>query len=497
MSTTRLSAFATATDMLQALRAKQISSLELLELHLEHIARYNPALNAIVTPDYDNARRAAREADEMRARGEERPLLGLPLTIKDCIDVQGLPTTAGVPKRAGALAGADALVTARVRTAGGVIMGKTNVPPYAGDWQANNKIFGRTNNPWDLARTPGGSTGGGAAALAAGLTPLEFGSDIGGSIRVPAAFCGCYGHKPSETAVPRSGHFPGSPLPNAALAMSVQGPLARSATDLALAFDIVSGPDIGEEVAWKLAIPPARHERLSDYRVALLPPFSWLPIDEEIMEARETLVNNLRSVGVKVEEAQPAAFSDWRAYYKLYYALLAVIVTIGAPRWSLRRDALLSRLSRDEFAHVWAQGLQASASDYIIWFARRERYRAIYREFFRDWDILLAPITFVPPFQHIDTPLARRTLVVNGQTVPYARMSAYPSLATLCGQPATAFPVGLTSSGLPIGLQAVGPYLEDRTTIHFAELMEREFGAFQRPPAYRDTQSVQSDKTQD
>lgn len=488
MSTTPLTTFATATEMLHALQSKHISATELLDLHLAQIARHNPTINAIVTPNYEQAGQAAREADAARARGEERPLLGLPLTIKDCLDVQDLPTTAGVRARAHALAQADGLVSARVRAAGGVMMGKTNIPPYAGEWQANNKLFGRTNNPWDLTRSPGGSTGGGAAALAAGLTPLEFGSDIGGSIRIPAAFCGCYGHKPSETALPRSGHFPGSPWPNPALAMAVQGPLARSATDLALAFDVVAGPELGEEVAWHLHMPPARHERLSDYRVAVLPPLPWLPVAQEILEARETLLDHLRSAGAKVEEAQPTAFGAWKAYYALYYQMLQVFIALDMSEERRQEAAYAARTSGDEFLAAGARGFTASAVDYIAWFTQREHYRAIYREFFREWDILLAPVSIVNAFPHIDLdiPFAQRMLDVDGQPVPYARMSAYPALATLCGQPATAFPVGQTRAGLPIGLQAIGPYLEDRTTLRFAQLIEREYGGFRCPPAYKD-----------
>ncbi len=484
MSTTQLTTFASARAMLEALRAKEISSVELLELHLSQIERENPAINAIVTPDYERARRTAQEADAARKRGEDRPLLGLPLTIKDCINVRELPTTSGVRARARAIPAEDALLVARVREAGGVIMGKTNVPPYASEWQANNRLFGRTNNPWDLTRSPGGSTGGGAAALAAGMTPLEFGSDIGGSIRVPAAFCGCYGHKPSETALPRSGHFPGSPLPNPTLGMAVQGPLARSASDLELAFDVVAGPDIGEEVAWRLALLPARHERLSEYRVALFPPFPWVPVDNEILEAREALAEKLRRAGAKVEVTQPETFGDGHAYYTLYYQLLAVVISLGQSARARRWEGQLARLSRDEFTLAWGRGLRASAADYITWFARRERYRAAYRAFFREWDILLAPVCISNAFPHLDmsVPITRRTLDINGQKVPYLRMSAYPSLATLCGQPATVFPAGQTRSGLPIGLQAIGPYLEDRTTTRFTQLLEQEFGGFRPPP---------------
>jgi len=365
-------------------------------------------------------------------------------------------------------------------------VGKTNVPPYAGDWQTDNPLFGRTNNPWDLARTPGGSTGGGAAALAAGLTPLEFGSDIGGSIRIPAAFCGVYGHRPSETALPRNGHFPGSPLPNSGAVMSVQGPLARAAEDLELALDVVAGPEVGEDVAWRLALPPARHARLSGYRVAVLPPLDWLPVADEIMMAQESLVDALSRAGATVATAAPNGFGDLRDYYALYRSLLWVSMSAG---WSEERRSTLAEGTRkgighDSFGQADISGLKASAADYLAWLDRRERYRAAYRAFFRSWDVLLAPATPCPAFEHTDFPFEQRRLEINGQSMTYDLLSAYPAVATLAGQPATAFPVGLTRAGLPIGLQAVGPYLEDRTPIRFAALVAQELGGFRRPPGF-------------
>jgi len=246
MTTAKLDPFTTAGGMLRALAGRQVSAVELLELHVVRIARHDGTLNAIVTRDFERARRQAEAADTARARGEEGPLLGLPMTLKESINVTGLRTTVGVPEWSRFVSDHDAPATTRVRKAGAVVVGKTNVPPVLADWQADNPIFGRTVNPWDPARTPGGSTGGGAAALAAGLTPLEVGSDIGGSIRVPAAFCGVYGHKPSETALPRSGQFPYPPMPNAAVAMGVQGPLARSAEDLELALESSPAPTRGK-----------------------------------------------------------------------------------------------------------------------------------------------------------------------------------------------------------------------------------------------------------
>ena len=281
--------FAPAGEMLRALRAGAITAVDLLDAHLERIAGLNPRLNAIVIPN-DAARPEAVAADRALAAGRAGgprvgPLAGLPLTIKDCIDVAGLRTTAGVRQLADHVPPADGPVAARIRAAGGIVIGKTNVPPMAGDWQANNPLFGRTLNPWDPGRTPGGSTGGGAAALAAGLTPLEIGSDIGGSIRVPAAFSALYGHRPSDTLGPRHGHVLGPHGPNPAFTMGVQGPLARDARDLELALDAIAGPVDGEEVAWRLALPPARAGQLAEFRVAVLPEADWLPQDAEIAAA--------------------------------------------------------------------------------------------------------------------------------------------------------------------------------------------------------------------
>ncbi len=479
--------FASATEMLRALRAGAVSAVELLEAHLQRVERINPRLNAIVIPN-PAARQAALNAD--RALASERSggptagaLAGLPLTIKDCIDVAGLRTTAGVRDLADHVAAADGPVAARIRAASGVLIGKTNVPPMAGDWQTVNAIFGRTLNPWDPERTPGGSTGGGAAALAAGLTSLELGSDIGGSIRVPAAFCGLYGHRPSETLVPRYGHVPGPTGPNPAFAMGVQGPLARDARDLQLALDVTAGPAGDEAVAWRLELPPARAERLADLRVAVLPAADWLPVDEEIGAALDELAARLSRVSARVQVASPERF-DLREHETLYTTLLDVMIFGDLPPAVRERAISEHRGSDDPFAAAHLAGLEATANDLSRLFERREQYRAAFRAFFREWDVLLTPVTIVPAFSHDDSVFAARRLDVNGASVPYARLQVYPGLAGLSGQPATAFPVGRTRGGLPIGLQAIGPYLEDRTPIRFAELVAREWGGFTPPPGY-------------
>ena len=485
MSVQTIDALATATELLRALRERRVSAVELLDLYLERIASHNPTLNAIVVPDYGRARELAKAADTARGRGEYGPLLGLPMTLKESINRVGLRTTAGVPAWADYTSTADAPVAARVLAAGAVVMGKTNIPPMLDDWQANNTIYGRTNNPWDLERTPGGSTGGGAAALAAGLTALEYGSDIGGSIRVPAAFCGIYGHKPSETAIPRSGQFAFPPLPNAANALGVQGPLARSAEDLELAFDVVAGPDVGEDVAWRLEVPAARHERLADFRVATLPWYDWVPVDREIVASFEAVVARLRRAGTRVQEATPEGF-DAREHHTLYLSLLNAVTGARSSADERRSRAERLRARDEEFADAQLRGLEASAADYLTWHGQRERKRAAYRAFFRDWDVLLSPITLVPAFPHypLESPIGQRRIEVDGQQIPYRLQLFYPGVATLPGQPATAFPTGFTQTGLPIGLQAIGPYLEDRTSIRFAALLTQEIGGFRRPPGY-------------
>jgi amidase len=483
---TKIDAFATAGEMLRALRAREVSAVELLELHIERGNRLNPAINAIVTPDYDRARVAAQAADAARARGDERLLLGLPLTIKDCIDVAGLPTTAGVIDRKDALPPHDARIVESIKAAGGVIFGKTNIPPLAGDWNADNPVFGRTNNPWNLERVPGGSTGGGAAALAAGLTPLELGSDIGGSIRVPAAMCGVFGHRPSWTAIPNSGHFPGSPLPNPAMVLNTLGPLARSAADLELAFTVVAGPDIGQEAAWRIEPPAPRHESLAGFRVALLPPIAWVPLDASVQFALENVAGALARAGAKVVPAQPEGFGDWSGHFTLYSRLLQQALTSNLSRE--HREAQAEKLAGfdDPAARAAAEGLRASGADLANWLGERELFRAAFRDFFRSWDILLAPITPRPAYPHPDVsvPMPARSFTIGGESAPYTCQVVHPHLAILCGQPATAFPAGMSEEGLPVGLQAIGPFLEDRTTLRFVELLCAEIGGFERPPGY-------------
>jgi amidase len=483
----RLTAFSSATEMLDALRARRVSAVELLALHRCRIDRHNAALNAVVVQDRLGADRAARRADRIRARrGLEAPLLGLPVTFKDWYAVAGLPTTAGDPGRAQVVADRDAPTVARIRAAGAVIIGKTNVPLDGADFQTDNPLFGRTGNPWNLERTAGGSTGGGAAALAAGLCPLALGSDRGGSIRVPAAFCGLYGHRPSETALPRTGVHPASLSPNPVTGMALQGPLARDARDLELAVDVMAGPDVGERTGWRLELPAARRRRLRDHRVAFLPLPDWLPLDPELRAALDRLARRLRRMGARVGRAAPEGFGDCRSVYALYLRLRLAMTSAARPEADRRREAGAYRGRGDTLFDAYAQGLEATAADYIAWHAEQERVRAAYRAFFQEWDVLVTPVTLTTAFPHDARPWAERRLRVDGREVAYDWLMVYPALASVCGQPATAFPLGLGPSGLPVGAQAIGPYLEDRTPIRFVELVGRELGGFVTPPGYEE-----------
>jgi amidase len=473
--------FSTATAMLAALDAKEVSAAELTELHLGRIAEHDGALNAVPVRTPERARAAAAAADTARARGERGPLLGLPMTLKESTLTAGLPQSAGIPAFKDHVGPVDGPIARRVFAAGAALLGKTNIPVALGDWQADSPVYGRAVNPWDHARTPGGSTGGGGAALAAGLTPLEIGSDIGGSIRVPAAYCGVYGHRPSETAIPKTGAFPMGDLPNAGTIMGVQGPLARSAVDLELLFDVVAGPEEGEDAGWRLALPAARHDRLAEFRVAVMPALPWVAPSAAMAGRVDELAAFLSAAGARVGTALPDV--DLDAYFRDYLVLLMMMMSIGQPRAQREAQAEAMARSGGPFSGG-AAGLVIDASDLQMVLARRAAAQQAWRAFFRDWDVLVCPTALDAAFGHATGEQDDRTLTIDDRTVPYQLNIVYPMWAIFTGQPATAFPAGLDPRGLPLGLQAIGPYLEDRTTLRFAQLLEREWHAFVPPPGY-------------
>lgn len=449
-----------AGAIVKALAARKVGALELTDAAIARIETRDKALNAVVVRDFDRARQAAKAADAALARGERQPLLGLPMTVKESHEVDGLPSTWGSPGFTGWKAKKDAVAVARLKAAGAVILGKTNVPPFLSDWQSNNPVYGRTRNPYDLGRSPGGSSGGSAAALASGMTPLEMGSDIGGSIRVPAAFCGVYGHKPSYGIVPLRGHSPPG-LDGGPIALAVVGPMARTAADLDLALGVLAGPEPEDAAGWQLRLPPPRHKRLADYRVLVLDQHPAVQTSDEIRGPLNTLAERLQGLGARVARSSPT-LPDLASQHGVYMGLLNAAMSRGAPG------------AQPINAHDWMNLQDAQTA-----------YRRQWHVFFRDFDVVLAPAFGTVAFPHNDEPdNNRRTLSINGAATPYFGQLAWPGVALLPNLPATAIPIGQTSAGLPVGVQVIGPNVEDRTCIGFAGLLEREFGGFRAPPGY-------------
>ncbi len=480
---------ATATAQLAALRERRVSAAELLEATLARLDALNPALNAVVVQDREGARRAAAEADAALARGEQGPLLGLPMTVKECFDIAGLPTTWGLPGTEKLPVTRDAVVVQRLRAAGAVVLGKTNVPPNLADWQSANPVYGRTNNPWDPARTPGGSSGGSAAALAAGLAALEMGSDIGGSLRVPAHCCGVYAHKPSHGLVPMRGNAPpGTPVLSVDhhVDLAVGGPMARSAADLALALDVVAGPDEDRAVGWRLQLPPPRHTSLKGCRVLLLRSHPLLPTGHEVAEVVERWAAQAAAAGARIVESHPL-LPDLLKVARTYGHLLLAFFggTVPAAEYEGLKRAAAALPPGDDSPQ--ATDLRAFVSSHRDWLAADRRRTAIrhdWRQLFAEVDVVVAPVMPLPALPHDAAPMEQRTIEIDGRRLPYTLLGAWAGPATLAGLPATAFPVGRSAGGLPVGLQAIGPQWEDRTTIAFAAACEQAFGGFVPPPGY-------------
>ena len=486
-------AFRSATELLGLLRKRKIGAVELLKLHLERVEKHNPALNVVVAMDGEGALEAARKADNL-PRTDLPPLHGLPMTIKDTYEVVGMPTTCGLPLLANHRPRQDAEAVARLKGAGAVVFGKTNVPPGAFDWQSYNPIYGTSNNPWDASRTPGGSSGGAAGAVAAGLTALELGSDIGGSIRCPAHFCGIYGHKPSHGVVPMRGHIP--PLPGSFMRyeLGVSGPMARSAADLELAMDVLVAPSELQLPAWSINIPPSRHERLQNFRVALWADDSTYAVDSQYQGAIEAFAQDLRQLGVKVDlRARPEL--DPQVSYETY--LMTLLPYVGdLPQHVLQEVFDTAASLSPGNASYTARAARAWSMRHCEFFAvieQRERLYRSWRNFFTNYDLVICPVmpTAAFPHDHAGSDSANpiaigdlRNLMVNGRPLPYFDGLQWSSLATVADLPATSIPIGRFIDGLPMGVQLIGPRLEDRTPLRFAQLVEQALGGFKAPSGY-------------
>ncbi len=468
----------TATEQMKALERREVSATELTDRAIARIEARDGVINAVVVRDFERARAAARETDERRAHGEVAPLLGLPVTVKECFDVVGLPTTWGIAGTGKTPAGADAVVVQRLKAAGAIVLGKTNIPVMLTDWQAANPVYGVTSNPWNPGRTPGGSSGGAAAALAADYVALEVGTDLAGSIRVPAAYCGVYGHKPSYGLVPLRGAAPpGVPRLSftSLIDMAVAGPMARSADDLALGLDVLAGPDL-DAAAWRLALPPARHRSLKDYRVLVLDQHPLIPTQGAIRARLNAVADDLARAGCTVGREAPG-LPDLCMVARVFARLLLSFVGADMPREAYDALRAMAPAGEDD-PHV---ALTLSHRDWIDADRQRAWIRHQWARIFADWDIVLCPVMPTTAFAHDHGDQNARTLTVDGQAIPYNIQSMWCGLASMAGLPATALPAGLDPEGLPIGLQAIGPHLEDGTPIAFAGLLAEAIGGFQAP----------------
>jgi amidase len=478
-------AYRSVSDLTARLDRGELSSVELLDFLLARIERLDGSINAVVAIDPEAARARARAADAARARGESwGPLHGLPMTMKDSLEIVGMPTTSGAPELASHVPTTNADACQRLIDAGAIVFGKTNLPLYAGDFQSYNEVYGTTHNPWDLERGPGGSSGGSAAALAAGFTPLEVGSDIGGSIRNPAHFCGVYGHKPSWGTVPGRGHIPGPPGALSPPDLAVIGPLARTADDLALAFDLLAGPSPSDAVGWRLDLPPSRHERIQDFRVALWLEQPGRPLSADVGDRIQSAADRIARAGAKVDDAIRPTIDPEDSHAR-YLRLLWSVMGAGFPppvRQMLEQAyAELDPAAQDPNAQM----VRGAVGPHRTWLGdneARHHLRARWAEFFGDVDVLLCPIMPTAAFPHDHRPIEQRTLSVDGRSIPYMEQLFWAGLITVVYLPSTVVPVGLTGEGLPVGMQVVAPYLEDRTALRFARLLEDVVGGFAPPP---------------
>jgi amidase len=481
-------AYRSAGDLAQSLLKKEVSALELTDQFIARIEALDGDLNAVPVRDFTRAREAAKEADAALARGERQPLLGVPVTIKESYNVAGLPTTWGIPEARDFVPKEDALAVARLKRAGVVILGKTNVPFVLGDWQSYNDIHGATNNPWDRTRTPGGSSGGSSAALAAGFGPLSLGSDIGGSLRVPAHFCGVCAHKPTHGIVASRGHVPpGLPALPGGVDLAVIGPMARSVDDLILTLDTIAGPDeTADGRAYRLSLPAARHDKLADFRVLFIAEHPLLPTSPEVGASLELLAKRLTAAGVDVQRETPP-LPDLAASALLYVKLLNAVISARLPEDRYQEiRAAIEKIPADDQSLV-AELARGAAMSHREWqradFAR-QRLKQQWRALFREFDVVICPPAATPAFRHDPSmPQETRKIDVGGKEFPYLHLLVWAELATTCGLPATVIPIGVTDT-LPIGVQIIGPEFEDRTPLAFARAIEREFGGFTAPPGY-------------
>ena len=486
--------FGTAIHAVKAIQSGVISSRELTRHVFKRIKKYNEKINAFVTLNEEQALRRARKADEALAAGKKwGPLHGLPILIKDQYRTAGLRTTCGFPELTEYVPQENAVAVERLLNAGAIIVGKTNTPVGGGDIQTYNKVAGTTNNPWDAAKTSGGSTGGGAAALAAGMGFLELGGDLAGSIRTPSNFCGVCGHKSSLNLVPLQGSIP--PLPSvvpasismAALTdLTVAGPLARSAADLKLELEIIAGPAPEDAVCLSWTLPKPRRQKLREYKIGFVTDDRFCPVDSDIRAVVTQVTDALSKEGVKVREGWPEGIKPAEVF-DTYFKLLAACLSPSPIFTETVIEKMRSRFDQPygEFERKRVQGLTLSHKDWYMLSVIRLYTRLAWQEFFKEYDAFIMPANCVAAFSHNhDSNMYGRVIDSPDRPRYYGEAFKWISLATLAGCPATVIPAGKTKANLPVGIQIMGPYMEDGTPLDLAMKIESVLGGFTPPPGF-------------
>jgi len=477
--------FRSATELAEMIRKKNTSSLEVLEVHLEHIAKHNSKLNAVVTLDEVRAKQRAKEADAALADGEIwGPLHGVPITIKDAFETSGLKTTSSFKPLAGHIPKKDATVVERIKAAGAIIMGKTNMPTLALDIQSQSPLFGTANNPWDTSRTTGGSSGGSAAAIAAGFSPLEIGSDIGGSVRIPAHFCGVFSIKATENVISMAGHIPEPPgSPRGVRHMGVTGVLARSIEDLETVYPLLTGPD-GK--SWHVApVPMVRvgESSLTELKLAWTDTFGSVKASQDTCDSLKEVVKNLSAAGCVVEKKNPANF-DFTTVWQTWGEVLGAEIGSGMPAFHRFLASMSFKFLRDKSVHKrgFLKGLKMSLHNYAKLLTRRDGLISTLDDFLTGYDAWLCPVTAGPAFTHRKMGMP---IEIDGQKISYFEASVgFTSVFNVSGNPSVVIPIGKSTEGMPIGMQIVGRHWTDMKLLSIAKAITKAAMPFNRPDGY-------------
>jgi amidase len=485
--------FLSASELAEKIKSHQVTSLEVVNAYLDHIEKHNHALNAIVTLDKEGAIRRAREADAALARGELwGPLHGVPITIKDNVATRGLKTTNSFPLTENYVPDFDATAVARLRKAGAIILGKTNLPLLAMDYQTNSPLFGITNNPWDKSRTPGGSTGGGAAAVAAGLTSLEIGNDIGGSIRIPSHFCGIYGLKPTEYLVPNAGMSPGLPKREyrSIRHLLSLGPLARSIDDLKLCLTIIAGPDGSDMDVPYIPLIESKKKDLKDLHIAWTDDFGGVPVSEDTKVAMKQFTDKLSKTGCTVEKISPADF-DFMSAWQTYGKIMDMEVGIYTPSFARFLQYILGGSYRKDNPML-QMVYPVSYEKYLTELTKREKFISIMERFLSEYDVFLCPVHTTAAYKHIPPDryfglyaLYDKDFLVDDKPLKYwVANGSYTTIFNLTGNPVVVMPVGYTKEGLPIGVQVVGQKWHDMELLNVSGQLDKIASAYKHPPGF-------------